>query len=128
MVTQTVRQNPHGEEDLGCPAGATINESFTHPKAMNATPSTTTANTTATATAAAPKKKSKTAEFIATFIKSDGQPRTLRFACTHERLANVKPGMDFQMTVWDVENKGLRRLNLATVIGRILPAAAAIAA
>ena len=76
-----------------------------------------------------PAKKSKTAEFIATFIKADGAPRTLRFACTHERLANVKPGMDFQMTVWDVENKGLRRLNLATVIGRILPAVtAAIAA
>ena len=71
-----------------------------------------------------PRKKSKAAEFIATFIKSDGQPRTLRFACTHERLATVKPGMDFQMTVWDVENKGLRRLNLATVIGRILPTAA----
>jgi hypothetical protein len=31
--------------------------------------------------------------------------------------------MDYQMTVWDVENKGLRRLNFATVIGRILPAA-----
>jgi hypothetical protein len=96
-------------------------------KAMNATSTIATIETAAPATApiaATPKKKSKTAEFIATFIKSDGQPRTMRFACTHERLANVKPGMDFQMTVWDVENKGLRRLNLATVIGRILPAAA----
>lgn len=99
-----------------------------HPKAMNATSNTApTANIT-TASAAKPKKKSRTAEFIATFIKSDGQPRTLRFACTHERLSNVKPGMDFQMTVWDVESKGLRRLNLATVIGRILPAAAIAAA
>ena len=87
---------------------------------MNAT--STLSNET-TAIAATPKKKSKTAEFIATFIKADGQPRTMRFACTHERLANVKPGMDFQMTVWDVESRGLRRLNLATVIGRILPAA-----
>ena len=95
---------------------------------MNATPSTATNITTATATTATPKKKSRTAEFITTFIKSDGQPRTLRFACTHERLTNVKPGMDYQMTVWDVENKGLRRLNLATVIGRILPAAPLIAA
>ena len=92
---------------------------------MNATSNT--ANVTTAATTK-PAKKSKTAEFIATFIKSDGQPRTIRFACTHERLANVQPGMDFQMTVWDVENRGLRRLNLATVIGRILPAAAAIAA
>ena len=90
---------------------------------MNAI-STIAINETAITAVTTPKKKSKTAEFIATFIKSDGQPRTLRFACTHERLANVKPGMDFQMTVWDVENKGLRRLNLATVIGRILPAAA----
>ena len=94
---------------------------------MNAI-STIAINETAITAVTTPKKKSKTAEFIATFIKSDGQPRTLRFACTHERLANVKPGMDFQMTVWDVQNKGLRRLNLATVIGRILPAAAAIAA
>ena len=90
---------------------------------MNAI-STIAINETAPTAVTTPKKKSKTAEFIATFIKSDGQPRTLRFACTHERLSNVKPGMDFQMTVWDVENKGLRRLNLATVIGRILPAAA----
>ena len=92
---------------------------------MNATSNI--ANVTTAATAK-PARKSKTAEFIATFIKADGTPRTLRFASTPERLANVKPGMDFQMTVWDVENKGLRRLNLATVIGRILPAAAAIAA
>ena len=127
MVTQTVRQKDHGDEATGCPAGATINEPFIHPKSMNAI-STIATNETAITAVTTPKKKSKTAEFIATFIKSDGQPRTLRFACTHERLANVKPGMDFQMTVWDVENKGLRRLNLATVIGRILPAAAAIAA
>ena len=92
--------------------------------AISITPATSTIETAAPI-AATPKKKSKTAEFIATFIKSDGQPRTMRFACTHERLSNVKPGMDFQMTVWDVENKGLRRLNLATVIGRILPAALA---
>jgi uncharacterized OB-fold protein len=92
---------------------------------MNATSTTATIETAATAIATTPKKKSKTAEFIATFIKSDGQPRTMRFACTHERLSNVKPGMDFQMTVWDVESRGLRRLNLATVIGRILPAALA---
>ena len=94
---------------------------------MNAT-SNIANETTAAASTTKPVKKSKTAEFIATFIKSDGSPRTLRFACTHERLANVKPGMDYQMTVWDVESKGLRRLNLATVIGRILPAALITAA
>ena len=70
-------------------------------------------------------KASKNAEYIATFIKADGNPRTMRFACSAQRLATVKPGMDFQMTVWDVESRGLRRLNLATVIGRILPAAPA---
>jgi hypothetical protein len=84
----------------------------------------TTANlTTSAAATAKSKKKSRSAEFIATFIKADGSPRTMRFACTPERLANAFPGMDYQMTVWDVENKGLRRLNFATVIGRILPAA-----
>ena len=97
---------------------------------MNATPVTTTTETLAlTAQPSKPaKKKSKSAEFIATFIKADGSPRTMRFACTPERLANAFPGMDYQMTVWDVENKGLRRLNFATVIGRILPAAPALAA
>ena len=92
---------------------------------MNATPVTTAPLTLAAEPAKPAKKKSKSAEFIATFIKADGSPRTMRFACTPERLANTKPGMDYQMTVWDVENKGLRRLNFATVIGRILPAASA---
>ena len=97
---------------------------------MNATPVTTTTETLAlTAKPSKPAtKKSKSAEFIATFIKADGSPRTMRFACTPERLAHAFPGMDYQMTVWDVENKGLRRLNFATVIGRILPAAPAFAA
>ena len=96
---------------------------------MNATPVTTTTETLAlTAEPAKPAKKRKSAEFIATFIKADGSPRTMRFACTPERLAHAFPGMDYQMTVWDVENKGLRRLNFATVIGRVLPAAPALAA
>ena len=96
---------------------------------MNATPVTTTTETLAlTAETSKPAKKRKSAEFIATFIKADGSPRTMRFACTPERLAHAFPGMDYQMTVWDVENRGLRRLNLATVIGRILPAAPALAA
>ena len=84
---------------------------------------TATLNTNATATAK-PKKKSRSAEFIATFIKADGSPRTMRFACTHERL-NQTSG---RLTVWDLENRGLRRLNLATLVGRILPASPAVAA
>ena len=96
---------------------------------MNAIPVTTTAEALAlTAEPFKPAKKRKSAEFIATFIKADGSPRTMRFACTPERLAHAFPGMDYQMTVWDVENKGPRRLNFATVIGRILPAAPAFAA
>ena len=93
---------------------------------MNATPviTTTTETLALTAETSKPTKKSKSAEFIATFIKADGSPRTMRFACTPERLAHAFPGMDYQMTVWDVENRGLRRLNFATVVGRILPAAA----
>ena len=78
----------------------------------------------ANVTTATPARKIKTAEFIATFIKADGSPRTMRFACTHERL-NQTSG---RLTVWDLENRGLRRLNLATLVGRILPASPAVAA
>ena len=61
--------------------------------------------------------KSTKAEFVATFIKADGSPRTMRFASTIERVA-VATGM---ITVWDVEKRGVRRLNLDTLVGRIIP-------
>lgn len=63
------------------------------------------------------KPKAAKAEFVATFIKADGSPRTMRFAATLERIAAAS-GV---ITVWDVENRGLRKLNLNTLVGRILP-------
>jgi hypothetical protein len=61
--------------------------------------------------------KSTKAEFVATFIKADGTPRTMRFASTLERVATAT-GM---ISVWDVENRGVRRLNLDTLVGRVIP-------
>jgi hypothetical protein len=61
---------------------------------MNATAITTATLSLAAEPAKPAKKKSKSAEFIATFIKADGSPRTMRFACTPERLAHAFPGMD----------------------------------
>lgn len=66
---------------------------------------------------AATKPKSTKAEFVATFIKADGSPRTMRFASTLERVAAAS-GM---ISVWDVEKRGVRRLNLDTLVGRIIP-------
>jgi hypothetical protein len=63
------------------------------------------------------KPKTTKAEFVATFIKADGSPRTMRFASTLERVA-AATGM---ITVWDVEKRGVRRLNLDTLVGRIIP-------
>ena len=65
-----------------------------------------------------PIQTSARAEFVATFIKADDSPRTMRFASTIERITNATSGM---LTVWDVEKRGLRRLNLDTLVGRILP-------
>lgn len=64
--------------------------------------------------------KSTKAEFVATFIKADGTPRTMRFASTLERIASAT-GI---ITVWDVEKRGVRRLNLNTLVGRVIPVTA----
>ena len=64
--------------------------------------------------------KSTKAEFVATFIKADGSLRTMRFASTIERIA-ATTGM---ITVWDVEKRSVRRLNLDNLIGRIIPVTA----
>ena len=66
------------------------------------------------------KPKSTKAEFVATFIKADGTPRTMRFASTLERVA-AATGI---ITVWDVEKRGVRRLNLDTLVGRVIPVTA----
>ena len=53
----------------------------------------------------------------------DGQARTMRFTTSEANLK--KCGL---ITVYDVENRGLRKFNLSTLIGRIamVPAAHAL--
>jgi len=62
-------------------------------------------------------------EYVGTFTKSDGQARTMRFTTSEANLK--KCGL---ITVYDVENRGLRKFNLSTLIGRIamVPAAHAL--
>lgn len=92
----------HGQEEGGGSKGAT--EPKPNEETMNAETQST-------------KPKSTKAEFVATFIKADGSPRTMRFASTIERVA-AATGM---ITVWDVEKRSVRRLNLDTLVGRIIP-------
>jgi hypothetical protein len=62
-------------------------------------------------------------EFVGTFTKSNGQARTMRFTTSEANL--MKSGL---ITVYDVENRGLRKFNLSTLIGRIatVPSTAAL--
>lgn len=53
-------------------------------------------------------------EFIGTFIKASGQMRTMRFVSSEK---NIQSGG--LITVYDVENRGLRKFNLATLVGRL---------
>ena len=56
----------------------------------------------------------KRSEYLGTFVKASGEARTMRFTTSAANLS--KRGM---ITVWDVENRGLRKFNLSTLIGRI---------
>ena len=62
-------------------------------------------------------------EFVGTFTKSNGQARTMRFTTSEANL--MKSGL---ITVYDVENRSLRKFNLSTLIGRIatVPSTAAL--
>jgi hypothetical protein len=53
-------------------------------------------------------------EYVASFTKASGEVRTMRFTTSQENLR--KQGL---ITVYDVENRGLRKFNLSTLIGRI---------
>ena len=53
-------------------------------------------------------------EYVGTFIKASGEARTMRFTTSAANLA--KRGL---ITVWDVERRGLRKFNLATLVGRL---------
>jgi hypothetical protein len=58
--------------------------------------------------------KSNRLEYVASFTKATGEVRTMRFTTSQENLR--KQGL---ITVYDVENRGLRKFNLSTLIGRI---------
>jgi len=53
-------------------------------------------------------------EYVASFTKASGEIRTMRFTTSEENLK--KQGL---ITVYDVENRGLRKFNLSKLIGRI---------
>lgn len=58
--------------------------------------------------------KTPKTHFVGTFIKASGEARTMRFVTSPENLR--KGGLT---TVFDVENRGLRKFNLATLVGRL---------
>ena len=53
-------------------------------------------------------------EFVGTFIKASGATRTMRFTTSPDKLRGG--GL---ITVFDVEQRGLRKFNLATLVGRL---------
>ena len=53
-------------------------------------------------------------EYIGTFIKATGATRTMRFVTSPDKLRGG--GL---ITVFDVEQRGLRKFNLATLFGRL---------
>jgi hypothetical protein len=53
-------------------------------------------------------------EFVGTFIKASGAARTMRFVTSRDKLRSG--GL---ITVFDVEQRGLRKFNLATLVGRL---------
>ena len=59
-------------------------------------------------------------EYVGTFTKATGEARTMRFTTSDTNLQ--KRGL---ITVYDVENRGLRKFNLSTLIGRIAAVAPA---
>ena len=58
--------------------------------------------------------KTNKSQYVGTFLKASGEARTMRFATSEE---NIRCGG--LITVFDVENRGLRKFNLGTIIGRL---------
>ena len=58
--------------------------------------------------------KTPQTEYVGTFIKATGAARTMRFVTSPEKLRSG--GL---VTVFDVEKRGLRKFNLATLVGRL---------
>lgn len=63
--------------------------------------------------------KTPKSQYVGTFIKASGEARTMRFVTSDEKLRSG--GL---ITVYDVENRGLRKFNLATLVGRLTAIAA----
>ena len=53
-------------------------------------------------------------EYVGTFIKASGAARTMRFVTSPDKLR--AGGL---ITVFDVEQRGLRKFHLATLVGRL---------
>ena len=53
-------------------------------------------------------------EYVGTFIKASGVARTMRFVTSPDKLR-----IGGLITVYDVERRGLRKFNLATLVGRL---------
>ena len=53
-------------------------------------------------------------QYLGTFLKASGEARTMRFVTSEQ---NIRSGG--LITVFDVENRGLRKFNLAKIVGRL---------
>jgi len=53
-------------------------------------------------------------QYLGTFLKASGEARTMRFVTSEQ---NIRSGG--LITVFDVENRGLRKFNFAKISGRL---------
>ena len=58
--------------------------------------------------------KTPKAQYVGTFIKASGEARTMRFVTSEQ---NIRSGG--LITVYDVENRSLRKFNLGKLVGRL---------
>ena len=58
--------------------------------------------------------KTNKSQYVGTFLKASGEARTMRFVTSEQ---NIRSGG--LITVFDVENRSLRKFNLGTIIGRL---------
>ena len=64
-------------------------------------------------------KKSATGEFIGTFIKANGEHRTMHFSASVNKVPEYQRNGTLA-TVYDCERKGIRRFNFGRVIGQVM--------
>ena len=58
--------------------------------------------------------KTPKSQYVGTFIKASGEARTMRFVTSEQSIRSG--GL---ITVFDVENRSLRKFNLAKIVGRL---------